>query len=250
VPEVRRAGRLVLPAGRPPADRSLLERAEFEELALHADPWRVLRIAAEFIDGFDALGGLGPAVTVFGSARVDPRSAVYRSARQTGKALARRGFAVITGGGPGVMEAANRGCREGGGVSVGCNIELPHEQSMNEYVDLGIDFRYFFARKTMFVKYARGFVIFPGGLGTLDELFEALTLAQTGKIDHFPIVLFGSKHWAGLLEWLRRGVVAEGMASPEDLDLLTVTDDPDEAADVATSAKPKARPEPHKADAQ
>ena len=247
--DVRRAGRLVVPRAEPPADRALLGAADVDN-ALHSDPWRVLRIVSEFVEGFDALGGLGPAVTIFGSARIEPRSAVYRAARATGKALAQRGFAVITGGGPGVMEAANRGCKEGGGLSVGCNIELPHEQSMNDYVDLGIEFRYFFARKTMFVKYARGFIIFPGGLGTLDELFESLTLAQTGKIDHFPIVLFGSKHWAGLLDWLRQAVVAERMASPDDLDLLLITDDPEEAAALATSASPKGAPAPHKADAQ
>jgi uncharacterized protein (TIGR00730 family) len=155
-----------------------------------------------------------------------------------GAALARRGFAVITGGGPGIMEAVNRGCHEAGGLSVGCNIELPHEQSLNKYVDLGVEFRYFFVRKNMFVKYARGFVIFPGGLGTLDELFESLTLAQTGKIEHFPIVLFGKTYWSGLIDWLKKVVLAAGAIAPADLKLLSLTDDPEEAAEMATRPLP------------
>src|SRR5579859_700605 len=151
---------------------------------------------------------------------------------------ARRGFAVITGGGPGIMEAVNKGCHEAGGLSVGCNIELPHEQSLNKYVDLGVEFHYFFVRKNMFVKYARGFVIFPGGFGTLDELFESLTLAQTGKIEHFPIVLFGSPYWQGLLDWLKDSVLGSGAIAPDDLKLMTMTDDPDEAAEMATRPLP------------
>ena len=250
VKDVRRAGRLVLPATEPPADRALFDRAQFEDMLLQGDPWRVWKIVAEFVDGFDALKELGPAVSVFGSARTSPRTQVYRAARQTGAALARRGFAVITGGGPGIMEAVNRGCKEAGGLSIGCNIELPHEQEMNAYVDLGIEFRYFFARKTMFVKYARGFVIFPGGLGTLDELFEALTLLQTGKIDHFPVVLFDSSYWGQLLGWLRDRALADGMISEDDLNLLQVTDDPEEAAELVTKARPEATPAPRKADAQ
>ncbi len=246
----RRAGRLLVPAARIPADRALLEPTPAQEAFLHSDPWRVLRIVSEFVEGFDALAEIGPAVTVFGSARVGPRAAIYKAARLTGEALARRGLAVITGGGPGIMEAANRGCREGGGLSVGCNIELPHEQGMNEYVDLGIEFRYFFARKVMFVKYARGFVIFPGGFGTLDELFESLTLAQTGKIDHFPVVLFGSAYWQGLLDWIRQEVIPSKAISPEDMNLLTVTDDPEEAAEIASRAAPSVHPAPAKADAQ
>jgi uncharacterized protein (TIGR00730 family) len=157
---------------------------------------------------------------------------------------------VITGGGPGMMEAINRGCLEAGGLSVGCNIELPNEQALNDYVEVGIEFRHFFVRKMMFVKYARGFVIFPGGFGTLDELFEAVTLAQTGKIDHFPIVLFGSQYWSGLLGWLRANALEHGMVSEDDLTLIQVTDDPEEAADVATSARPEVEPAPFKADAQ
>ncbi len=159
---------------------------------LDTDPWRALRILAEFVEGFDAMARVGPAITVFGSARTRPDDPVYELARTIGRRLAEAGYAVITGGGPGAMEAANRGCREGGGLSVGCNIELPHEQGMNPYVDLGVEFRYFFARKIMFVKYADGFVILPGGFGTLDELFESLTLIQTGKVRHFPVVLVGT----------------------------------------------------------
>lgn len=195
---------------------------------LDTDPWRALRILAEFVEGFDAMAAVGPAVTVFGSARTESGSPLYELARTIGRKLAEAGYAVITGGGPGTMEGANRGCREGGGLSVGCNIELPHEQSLNPYVDLGVDFRYFFARKTMFVKYANGFVILPGGFGTLDELFEALTLIQTGKVRHFPVILVGSAYWSGLLDWIRDTLLTAGAVSPGDLDLLKVTDDPDE----------------------
>src|SRR5438477_937023 len=250
--ERRRAGRLIVPTARPSADRALFEGEEFafEELALHADPWRVLRIVSEFVEGFDALADLGPAVTVFGSARVHADDPLYAQGEAVGRALARRGFAVITGGGPGIMEAVNKGCKEAGGLSVGFNIELPHEQSLNPYVDLGIEFRYFFVRKMMFVKYARGFVIFPGGFGTLDELFESLTLAQTGKIEHFPVVLFGSSYWNGLLDWMRAETLAHELVSPEDLNLLSLTDDPDQAAEIATRARPEAAPHPRKADAQ
>jgi uncharacterized protein (TIGR00730 family) len=216
----------------------LLERSAIEELSHHADPWRVLRILSEFVEGFDALNEVGPAVTVFGSARALPDDPYYKSGMAVGAALARRGFAVITGGGPGIMEAVNRGCHEAGGLSVGCNIELPHEQSLNKYVDLGVEFRYFFVRKNMFVKYARGFVIFPGGFGTLDELFESLTLAQTGKIDHFPIVLFGTEYWGGLLDWMKKVVLPTGAIAADDLNLLSFTDDPDEAAEMATRPLP------------
>ena len=196
---------------------------------LQTDPWRTLRILAEFVEGFDAMAKVGPAITVFGSARTKPDDPVYELAREIGFRLAQAGYAVITGGGPGAMEAANRGCREGGGLSVGCNIELPHEQGLNPYVDLGVEFRYFFARKVMFVKYADGFVILPGGFGTMDELFEALTLIQTGKVRHFPVVLVGRAYWAGLLDWIRDTLVATGAVDGADLDLLLLTDDPDEA---------------------
>jgi uncharacterized protein (TIGR00730 family) len=234
----RRAGRLIVPTEQAPADKALLERNSIEELSHHADPWRVLRILSEFVEGFDALNEVGPAVTVFGSARSKPKDPYYKAGMALGAALARRGFAVITGGGPGIMEAVNRGCHEAGGLSVGCNIELPHEQSLNKYVDLGVEFRYFFVRKNMFVKYARGFVIFPGGLGTLDELFESLTLAQTGKIEHFPIVLFGKAYWSGLIDWLKKVVLAAGAIAPADLKLLSFTDDPEEAAEMATRPLP------------
>ena len=242
--ERRRAGRLVVPRRAAPADKMLLERSAIEELSHHADPWRVLRILSEFVEGFDALNDVGPAVTVFGSARTPRDDPYYAAGRELGAALARRGFAVITGGGPGLMEAVNRGCHEAGGLSVGCNIELPNEQELNDYVDLGVEFRYFFVRKNMFVKYARGFVIFPGGLGTLDELFESLTLAQTGKIEHFPIVLFGTKYWRGLLDWMRKVVLASGAINPDDFDLMTLTDDPEAAAEMATRPLPLKVEEP------
>jgi uncharacterized protein (TIGR00730 family) len=199
---------------------------------LHTDPWRVMRIQSEFVEGFGALAELGRAISVFGSARTPRDDPVYDTAVRLGSALARAGYAVITGGGPGIMEAANKGAGLAGGVSVGLGIELPFEQGLNEYVDLGINFRYFFARKTMFVKYADGFVVFPGGLGTLDELFEALTLVQTGKVTQFPIVLMGSAYWRGLLDWLSDTVAAEKKIASADLELLSVTDDVDEAVEV------------------
>ncbi len=196
---------------------------------LHADPWRVMRIQSEFVEGFGALAELGPAVSVFGSARSGPGTPAYEMGVRLGSALARAGYAVITGGGPGTMEAANRGAWEAGGTSVGLGIELPHESGLNDYVDLGVNFRYFFARKTMFVKYAEGFAVLPGGFGTLDELFEAVTLVQTGKVIRFPIVLLGSAHWSGILGWLRDSCVERGYIDAEDLSLLHVTDDVDDA---------------------
>ena len=246
----RRAGRLVVPSEQAPADRALLERSAIEELSHHADPWRVLRILSEFVEGFDALNEVGPAVTVFGSARSKPKDPYYKAGEALGAALANLGFAVITGGGPGIMEAVNKGCHDAGGLSVGCNIELPHEQSLNRYVDLGVEFRYFFVRKNMFVKYARGFVIFPGGFGTLDELFESLTLAQTGKIDPFPVVLFGTSYWGGLIDWLRREALGHGLVSDDDMALVRVTDDPEEAAERATQGAGLEVHTSHKADAQ
>lgn len=199
---------------------------------LDTDPWRALRILSEFVEGFDAMAAVGRAVTVFGSARTARDAPTYALARTIGRKLAEAGYAVITGGGPGSMEAANRGCQEGGGLSVGCNIELPHEQGVNPYVDLSIEFRYFFARKTMFVKYADGFVILPGGFGTMDELFEALTLIQTGKVRHFPVVLVGTAYWAGLLDWFRATLMPAGAVSSADLDILQVTDDPDRVVQI------------------
>ncbi|MET0838152.1 MAG: TIGR00730 family Rossman fold protein [Marmoricola sp.] len=196
---------------------------------VHTDPWRVLRIQSEFIEGFGALAELGPAIGVFGSARTHLDDPFYAKAEAVGRGLAEAGFAVITGGGPGAMEAANKGASQAGGTSVGLGIELPFEIGLNEWVDVGVNFRYFFARKTMFVKYARGFVVLPGGLGTLDELFEALTLVQTQKVTSFPVVLIGTEYWSGLLAWLRDTALADGKLGQADLDLLALTDDVDEA---------------------
>lgn len=205
---------------------------------VHTDPWRVLRIQSEFVEGFGMLAELGPAVSVFGSARTPPDHPAYAAARALGSKLAQAGLAVITGGGPGVMEAANRGASEAGGVSVGLGIELPHEQGVNPYVNLGINFRYFFARKTMFVKYAQGFVVLPGGFGTFDELFEALTLVQTRKVTSFPVVLYGTAYWSGLLDWLRTSALAEAYIGAADVDLLQLTDDVDEAVELVLAQRP------------
>ncbi|HKT01573.1 MAG TPA: TIGR00730 family Rossman fold protein [Rugosimonospora sp.] len=193
------------------------------------DAWRALRILSEFVEGFDTLADLPNAVSVFGSARSKPGSPECEMAERLGAGLARAGYAVITGGGPGVMEAANKGATEAGGRSVGLGIELPFEQGLNEWVDLSIDFRYFFARKTMFVKYAQAFVVLPGGFGTMDELFEALTLVQTRKVTRFPVVLLGVEYWQGLLDWMRTTMLAEGKITKADLELIIVTDDVDEA---------------------
>jgi uncharacterized protein (TIGR00730 family) len=204
---------------------------------IHTDPWRVMRIQAEFIEGFGALAELGPAIAVFGSARNHPGDATYEQAEQTGRALVESGFAVITGGGPGSMEAANKGASEAGGVSVGLGIELPFESGLNAWADIGVNFRYFFARKTMFVKYSQGFIVLPGGFGTLDELFEAVTLAQTRKVTSFPVVLLGTSYWAGLIEWLRGTALAQGTIKQTDLDMLRLTDDVDEAVSVMAAAR-------------
>ena len=206
---------------------------------VHTDPWRVLRIQSEFVEGFGALAELGPAVSVFGSARTMPDDAVYAMAEKVGAALVHAGYAVITGGGPGAMEAANKGARDAGGTSVGLGIELPFEQGLNRYVDLGVNFRYFFARKTMFVKYAQGFIVLPGGFGTLDELFEAVTLVQTRKVTRFPIVLIGTSYWGGLLDWLRQTAAEAGTISAADIDLLHLTDDVDEAVQIVRAAPNK-----------
>jgi uncharacterized protein (TIGR00730 family) len=212
---------------------------------LHTDPWRVMRIQSEFVEGFGALAELGPAVSVFGSARTKPGTEYYALAEEVAGALVEAGYAVITGGGPGAMEAANKGAREAGGASVGLGIELPFEQGLNEYVNLGVNFRYFFARKTMFVKYAQGFIVLPGGFGTLDELFEAVTLVQTRKVTSFPIVLMGSGYWGGLLDWLRSTVLEAGTVSPKDVDLLHLTDDVEEAVRLMrTSEEPLAAKRP------
>ncbi|MDU0478304.1 TIGR00730 family Rossman fold protein [Staphylococcus chromogenes] len=202
---------------------------------LHTDPWRVLRIQSEFVDGFGALAELPLAVTVFGSARIHEGHEYYDMGQQLGKQLTEHGYAVITGGGPGLMEAPNRGASEAGGLSVGLGIELPHEQHLNDWVDLGLNFRYFFVRKTMFLKYSQGFVCLPGGFGTLDELFEALCMVQTGKITDYPIVLLGVNYWSGLVDWLKDRLVAEGMIAEKDLDLFMLTDSIDEAMDYILS---------------
>ena len=200
------------------------------------DPWRIFRIMAEFVDSFETLSHCSPAVTVFGSARLPRRDPYYRAAVTLGKELAKRNLAVITGGGPGIMEAANKGAVEGGGVSVGCNIELPHEQGTNPFVRRSIYFRFFFVRKVMFLKYSTAFVVFPGGFGTLDELFESLTLIQTGKVRQFPVVLMGEAYWGPLVAWMRQTMVGEGKVDATDMDLFTVTDDPAVAADVIIRA--------------
>lgn len=211
-------------------------RAEAARDFTHTDPWRVLRIMGEFVEGFDALAGIGPAVSIFGSARVKEADPEYALTVETSRLLAEAGFAIITGGGPGIMEAANRGAKLAGGRSIGCTIELPFETGANPYVDLEVRFRYFFVRKTMFVKYASAFVIFPGGFGTLDELFEALTLIQTGKVHNFPIVLFGSAYWSGLIHWLRETVLPERKIAVADLDLLKISDEPAEVCALIRAA--------------
>jgi uncharacterized protein (TIGR00730 family) len=216
-------------------DQRLLDRRGPSDW-VHTDPWRVLRIQAEFVEGFGLLAELGWAVSLFGSSRARPGSPEYALAEQIAGGLARAGYAVITGGGPGVMEAANKGASEVGGISVGLGIELPLEQGLNGYVDIGLEFRYFFVRKTVFVKYSQAFVVLPGGFGTLDELFEALTLVQTGKITRFPVVLVGSEYWSGLVSWIRESLVGSGKIAPEDVDLLQVCDDPREVVRLISEA--------------
>jgi uncharacterized protein (TIGR00730 family) len=221
-------------------DERLLGNVGAPDDFVRTDPWRVLRIMSEFVDGFDTLASVERAVTLFGSARISPTDPMYAAACETARLLAAQGFAIITGGGGGVMEAANKGARLGGGRSIGCNIELPFEQRANAYCDTVVNFRYFFVRKTMFIKYARATLIFPGGLGTLDELFETLTLMATGKIHAHPVVLFGSAYWSGLLVWLKERVLAEGKISPSDLDLFRVVDTPLDAAEAVRAMLPRA----------
>lgn len=204
---------------------------------VHTDPWRVLKIQAEFVEGFNDLAEIGPAISVFGSARTPADHGSYELGVKVGAALAQAGFAVITGGGPGAMEAANKGAAEAGGQSIGLGIELPWEASLNPYVTFGLNFRYFFVRKTMFVKYAQGYVVLPGGLGTLDELFEAMTLVQTQKITQFPIVLMGVEHWRGLIEWMRQSMLSDARIKESDIDMLTLTDDVDEVVDLMVKAR-------------
>ena len=207
-----------------------------QDVFTQTDPWRVLRIMGEFIEGFDVLSTVAKGVAFFGSARTGPDDPMYQAAQETATLLARAGYDIITGAGPGVMEAANKGAKLGGGRSIGCNIELPFEQGTNPFVDTVVNFRYFFVRKTMFIKYSNAYIIFPGGFGTLDELFEALTLIQTGKINQFPVILFGRHYWAGLVRWLSARALGERKISPGDMDLMLLTDDPQEAADAVIAA--------------
>jgi uncharacterized protein (TIGR00730 family) len=235
---VRRQGPVTLRDKQIPAtttDQRLLDRRGPSDW-VHTDPWRVLRIQAEFVEGFGLLAELGMAVSIFGSARTKPGTAEYELADNIASGLARAGYAIITGGGPGVMEAANKGAAEAGGVSVGLGIELPMESGLNDYVNIGVEFRYFFVRKTVFIKYSQAFVVLPGGFGTMDELFEALTLVATGKITKFPIVLVGSAYWSGLLDWLKTTMQAEGNIGPEELTLFQVVDDPDEVVKIIKKA--------------
>ncbi len=227
-------------AGRDTADARLLETPPTSDFT-HTDPWRVMRIQSEFVQGFDALAEIGPAISVFGSARTKADSPYYAMGVEVGRRLVEAGVAVITGGGPGSMEAANRGAAEAGGLSIGLGIELPFETGMNEWVGLGVDFRYFFARKTMFVKYAQGFVVLPGGLGTLDELFEAMVLVQTSKVSQFPIVLVDKAFWGPLMDWVRDTMVAQGLVSPGDLDIVQLVDTAEEAVELVMAGQAGAR---------
>jgi uncharacterized protein (TIGR00730 family) len=236
--KVRRQGPVTLRGTQIPAtttDQRLLDRRGPSDW-VHTDPWRVMRIQAEFVEGFGLLAELGMAVSVFGSARSKPGTPEYALGEQIAAGLSRAGYAIITGGGPGIMEAANKGAAEAGGVSVGLGIELPMESGLNDYVNMGVEFRYFFVRKTVFVKYSQAFVVLPGGYGTLDELFESITLVATGKITKFPVVLVGSSYWSGLLTWLREKVLAEGNIHPEELDLIQVVDDPEQVVKIIKKA--------------
>ncbi len=235
---VRRQGPVTLRDKQIPAtttDQRLLDRRGPSDW-VHTDPWRVMRIQAEFVEGFGLLAELGMAVSVFGSARSKPGSVDYKLADDIGAGLVRAGYAVITGGGPGIMEAANKGAAEASGVSVGLGIELPMESGLNNYVNVGVEFRYFFVRKTVFIKYSQAFVVLPGGFGTMDEMFEALTLVATGKITKFPIVLVGGAYWNGLLDWLKDTMLADGKIGAEELALIQIADDPDEVVKIIKEA--------------
>ena len=235
----RRQGPVTLRGSQIPGtttDQRLLDRRGPADW-VHTDPWRVMRIQAEFVEGFGLLAELGLAVSIFGSARTLRTSPEYQRAEDIAGGLARSGYAIITGGGPGIMEAANKGAAEAGGVSVGLGIELPLEMGLNKYVDIGLEFRYFFVRKTMFVKYSQGFIVLPGGLGTLDELFEALTLRQTQKVTSFPLVLLGIDYWQGMIDWLRDRALTHGTISQTDIDMLHLTDDTDEAVELMVEAR-------------
>ena len=235
---VRRQGPVTLRGGQIPAtttDQRLLDRRGPSDW-VHTDTWRVMRIQAEFVEGFGLLAELGPAVSIFGSARTTRDDCEYATAEAIASGLVRAGYAVITGGGPGIMEAANKGAVDAGGVSVGLGIELPKEMGLNDYVEVGLEFRYFFVRKTVFVKYSQAFVVLPGGFGTMDELFEALTLVATGKITKFPIVLVGRAYWSGLLAWLENTMLASANIGPAEFSLIHVTDDPDEVVAIIREA--------------
>ena len=235
---VRRQGPVTLRDKQVPAtttDQRLLDRRGQSDW-VHTDPWRVMRIQAEFVEGFGLLAELGIAVSIFGSARSKPGTPEYELATDIAAGLTKAGYAIITGGGPGIMEAANKGAAEANGVSVGLGIELPLEAGLNDYVNVGVEFRYFFVRKTVFIKYSQAFVVLPGGFGTMDELFEALTLVATGKITKFPIVLVGTEYWSGLLDWMKTTMLAEGKIGAAELALLHVADDPDEIVKIVTDA--------------
>jgi uncharacterized protein (TIGR00730 family) len=228
--------------GRPTEDAQLLAAPAGNTEFLHTDTWRVLRIMGEFVEGFEALAQIGTAVTIFGSARVREHDPMYQAAIDTARLLGEAGYTIITGGGPGLMEAANKGARAAGARSIGLNVELPFEQHVNLYVDIAVEFRYFFVRKTMLVKYSQAFVIFPGGFGTLDELFEALVLIQTGKVQNFPIILYGAAYWKGLLDWIRSAPLAEHKIAPADLDLLLLCDSPEQVRDTILSMRAEQAP--------
>jgi uncharacterized protein (TIGR00730 family) len=235
---VRRQGPVTLRGKQIPpttTDQRLLDRRGPSDW-VHTDPWRVMRIQAEFVEGFGLLAELGPAVSIFGSARTARGSLEYETAEKIASGLVKAGYAVITGGGPGIMEAANKGAVDGGGLSVGLGIELPREMGLNEYVDVGLEFRYFFVRKTCFIKYSQAFVVLPGGFGTMDELFEALTLVATGKITKFPIVLVGREYWSGLLSWLKNTMLARANIGPAEFSLISVADDADEVVEIIRKA--------------
>ena len=224
-----------VPRERVQEEQHALDRALNFDFTL-TDPWRVFRIMSEFVNGFDALSHIPPSVAIFGSARIQPSHPSYLAAEETARMLARSGFGIITGGGPGIMEAANKGAQDGGSISIGCNIELPFEQHLNPYIDIALDFNYFFVRKTMFIKYAEGFVIFPGGFGTMDELFEALTLIQTKKVSHFPVILYDSKFWGGMVNWINDAMIEMGTVNAEDAALLYMSDDPLEICKIVTES--------------
>jgi uncharacterized protein (TIGR00730 family) len=224
-----------IPSEQVKEEEHALERALNFDFTL-TDPWRVFRIMSEFVDGFDVLAHIPPSVAFFGSARLKPETDAYKAAEETALLLARAGFGIITGGGPGIMEAANKGAQEGGSCSIGCNIELPFEQVSNQYLDVSVDFSYFFVRKTMFVKYSEAFIILPGGFGTMDELFEALTLIQTQKVKHFPVILYDTKFWGGLIDWINKAMLTAGTISLEDTHLLHLSDDPVEICKIVTEA--------------